>query len=252
MTEILDTPWKILLFSFLLGYLFGSLSFARIITLIKTRSGKVDPINQPIPGTDQSFESDSISATVISQNLGKRFGCLTSLLDMVKVALPTFLVQSYFPDEPYYLLVAAAGVLGHIYPLYHGFKGGRGESPMIGAMVVINWYGIFIANAASMIIGYVTGSVLVFRYGWYVLTIFWYWILFNNIYHVGFMLVANFLFWFSMREDLATFAKLKEEKGMDIKEEDVSEFLLMGRIPGRFLDRYGLPSLVKKNLKKKE
>lgn len=246
MTEILDSPWKILVFSSLLGYLSGSLSFARIITFVKTRSGKVTPINQPIPGTDQSFESDSISGTVISQNLGKRFGCLTSLLDMVKVALPTFLVHYYFPGEPYYLLAAAAGVLGHIYPLYHRFKGGRGESPMIGAMAIINWYGIFIANAASVLLGYITGSVLVFRYGWYVLMIFWYWILFNDIYHVGFMLLANFLFWFSMRKDLATFAKLKEEKGIDISEEEVSEFLLMGRAPGRFLDRYGLPAILKK------
>ena len=58
---------------------------------------------------------------------------------MLKVAIPTWAIMNLFPEEPFYLVAAAAGVLGHIYPLYHGFKGGRGESPMIGAMIIINW-----------------------------------------------------------------------------------------------------------------
>ncbi|MEE4175940.1 MAG: glycerol-3-phosphate acyltransferase [Bacteroides sp.] len=250
MKEIFSAPWTIVLFSLLFGYLAGSLSFARIITVLKTRSKKIAPISQPIPGTNRIFESDSISATVISQNLGKHFGCLTSLLDMIKVGLPTFLVMYWFPEEPYFLAAALMGVLGHIFPVYHGFKGGRGESPMIGAMLIINWYGIFIANAAAMVLGYLSGSVLVLRYGWYVLMIGWYWILFHDIRYIGFMLGANILFWYSMSKDLAKYADLKQEKGLEIKEEDVSDFILMGRGLGRFFDSYSGRSLLKKLLKK--
>lgn len=242
--------WFQLVFSVVIGYLFGSFSFARIITFIKTKSIHVEHISQPIPGSDEMFESDSVSATVISQNFGKGFGCLTSILDMLKVALPTFAVKLVFPEFPFFLFTALAGMIGHNYTIYHRFQGGRGESPMIGAMIIINWFGIFITNGASFILGFLTGSVLVMRYGWYVLMIFWYWIFFDNIYYVGFMILTNFFFWFSMRKDLAKYGELKQEQGMEIKEADVSDFLLMGKGIGNLIDNYGLPALIRKLLKK--
>jgi glycerol-3-phosphate acyltransferase PlsY len=217
-----------------------------------TKSSHVEPINEPVPGSDIMFQSDSVSATVANLNLGRKYGCFTALLDMGKVALPTFLFYYFFPEDPYYLFAAAAGIAGHNYPLYHRFQGGRGESPMLGAMLVINWYGILIANAAGLVLGYLTGSTLVIRYGWYVLMIGWYWMHFQSIYHVGFMVVANFLFWFAMRKDLAKFAELKEVDDLDVSEEAVSDFLLMGKGLGRFLDNYGFPALLKKLFKKKD
>jgi glycerol-3-phosphate acyltransferase PlsY len=246
MEIITESTIAILVLAGIAGYLFGSISFARLLTLIVTKSSYVKPINEPVPGSDIMFQSDSVSATVAHLNLGKKFGCLTAILDMSKVAIPTFVFSLLFPDQPYYLLVAAGGITGHNYPVYHGFKGGRGESPMLGAMLVINWFGIFIANAASLILGYLTGSILVMRYGWYVLMIFWYWIYFDSYFHVIFMVIANFLFWFAMRHDLATFAKLKEVDDLEVSEEAVSDFLLMGKGPGQFIDRYGLPALIKK------
>lgn len=251
MNAFLESTLGLMILAALAGYLIGSLSFARILTLLVTKSSHVEPINEPVPGSDIMFQSDSVSATVANLNLGKKYGCLTALLDMGKVAVPTFLVYYFFPEDPYYLFAAAAGIAGHNYPLYHRFKGGRGESPMLGAMLVINWYGILIANAAGLFLGYLTGSTLVIRYGWYVLMIGWYWIHFQSIYHVGFMLVANFLFWFAMRKDLAKFAELKEVDDLDVSEEAVSDFLLMGKGLGRFLDRYGLPALLKKLFKRK-
>lgn len=251
MIALLGSTFGLMVLAAFAGYLTGSLSFARILTLLVTKSSHVEPINEPVPGSDIMFQSDSVSATVANLNLGKKYGCLTALLDMGKVALPTFLFCHFFPDDPYYLFAAAAGIAGHNYPLYHKFQGGRGESPMLGAMLVINWYGILIANAAGLVLGYLTGSTLVIRYGWYVLMIGWYWIHFQSIYHVGFMVVANFLFWFAMRKDLAKFAELKEVDDLDVSEEAVSDFLLMGKGLGRFLDRYGLPALLKKLFKRK-
>lgn len=251
MEAIMESTVGMILLAALAGYLTGSISFARILTRIVTKSGYIKPINEPVPGSDIMFQSDSVSATVVNLNLGKKYGCLTALLDMSKVAVPTFLFSYFFPDDPYYLLTAAAGIAGHIYPLYHRFKGGRGESPMLGAMLVINWFGILIANFASMVLGYFTGSVLVIRYGWYIIMIFWYWIYFHSMYHVAFMIIANFLFWFSMRKDLGTFAELKKVDDLDVSEEAVSDFLLMGKGLGRFVDHYGLPALLKKLFKKR-
>jgi glycerol-3-phosphate acyltransferase PlsY len=246
METITQLPWLMYLFAGLVGYLSGSVSFARIFTLILTKSMHVKEIKAEIPGSDQTFESNSISATVVSQNHGKKYGCLVALLDMFKVACPTFLLHYFFPGQYYYLLTGLMGIVGHDYTLYHRFQGGRGESPIIGAMLVINWFGIFLANAASMVLSMLVGSVLVMRYGWYVLMIFWYWIYFESIYHVVFMILANFVFWFSMRKDLGRYAELKKENDLEISEEEVSEFLMMGRGLGRFIDNYSLPALVKK------
>ena len=90
------------------------------------------------------------------------------------------------------------------------------------------------------------------RYGWYVLSIFWYWVYFDNINFVAFMIMANVLFWTAMSKDLAKYVKMRNENDLDVSEETVSDFLLMGKGPGRFLDKYGLPALLKKLFSRKE
>jgi glycerol-3-phosphate acyltransferase PlsY len=250
MENIIQSPWLLILSALLAGYLSGSISFARILNRIVSKSDHIDPLKAELPEYNLQFESDAVSASVIGHNLGRKYGCLTAMLDMIKVGLPTFLFLHYFPEQSYYLYAALAGIFGHDYPLYHRFRGGRGESPMVGAMLVINWFGIPLANAASIILGYLTGSILVMRYGWYIVMIVWYWMYFNDIPHVAFMVLANAIFWFSMRKDLARFASLLKENQDNIPEELVSEFLMMGKGPGRFFDRYSLPALLKRLFRK--
>lgn len=235
-----EQAWIIILAGAIIGYLIGSISTARFVYFMATGSTRYEPFAEPIPHTDEKFESDLISATWVTKKLGKRYGCITSILDMLKVAVPTLLFKLLFTSQPYFLIVAITGIAGHNYPVYHRFKGGRGESPIIGAVLVVNWFGYFIANAAASALGYITGSILVLRWGAYVLLIVWFWIYFRDIYYVIFMVLANFFFWFSMRNDLKTFSQLKKSKGLKFSEEDVSEFILMGKSMGRFMDKYGL------------
>jgi hypothetical protein len=60
------------------------------------------------------------------------------------------------------------------------------------------------------------------------------------------MAVVNFFFWLSQRKDLIRFSDLKKNKGLKFSEEDVSEFILMGKTPGRMLDRYSLPAIFRR------
>lgn len=230
----------------ILGYLVGSISFARLIHFLVKKDKSFTPFRQRIPHSEKYFESDLVSATTVSVNLGKRYGCLVSLLDLIKVALPTILVKHFFPGDPWFLLVAVAGIGGHVYPLFHRFRGGRGESSMLGAFLVINWFGIGVTNGASLVLGYFFGSVLVWRFGWYILTIFWYAWYFQDPWYVCFALVANAFFWLSMRNDLKKFRALKQKGRIKFTEADISEFIMMGKTPGRFLDKYGLPALIRK------
>ncbi len=247
-TSLQDKVWLLAIILALTGYLFGSISFARIIHRMVSKAGSIGSFAEPVPHSDETFESNLVSATLVSKKLGARFGLTVALLDMLKVALPALAVKLLIKDEPWYLLIAISGILGHNYPVWYGFTGGRGESPIIGSILVINWFSLFITNGAGLVLGYITGSVLVVRWSYHILTGVWFWFYFHNLWYVAFMVGCNFLFWFSMKNDLARFQQLKKEKGLKFSEEDVSEFILMGRSLGRFLDKYSLYALVKKAL----
>ena len=244
--------WPVYIVAGLAGYLLGSLSFARIVTRLVTKSSHVEKLVQKVPGTDQTLEADSVSATTVAVNLGKKYGCLTSVLDMLKVILPAAALKYYFPDQPYYLLTLLTGMLGHDYPIYHRFKGGGGESLILAALLVINWFGIFIVSAAAMVAGYIVGRVLIMRYGMYVLMIFCYWIYLNDIYYVSFMILANLILWTSMINTWIKSGAQMKQHNIKLKEEDVSELFLMGKGIGRFLDNYGLPALIRKAFAKNQ
>ncbi len=232
------------------GYLVGSISFARILHRILRPGERLEEFKFELPGSDKPFESNMVSATSVGMRLGRKFGCATSLLDILKVAIPTFLVKLLFPEQPYYYLTALLGIVGHNFPIYHRFAGGRGDSPILGAILIINWFGILIANAAAMVLGYLLGSVMVMRLGGHLLCIIWFWIYFDDYQPVVFMILANILFWLSTSRDLKRFKKLIRENKIEINEEFLSEAMLMGRSVGRFLDRYGFPAILKKLLSK--
>jgi glycerol-3-phosphate acyltransferase PlsY len=243
-TNLQDQPWILLPVAAVVGYLLGSISTARVIYFLSTGSRDYTPFTE-VNSAGEEYEVDLVSATWVSKKLGKRYGCFTAVLDMLKVGLPTLLFKLLFTAHPYFLLVALAGMAGHNYPLYHGFKGGRGESPMIGVLLVINWFGLILANGVASVLGYILGSIMVLRWSSYFLLIFWYWFYFQDIYYVVFMLLANFLFWFSMRKDMISFQEAKK-RGVTFTEEELSEFMMMGRSMGRFMDKYGLINLLKR------
>lgn len=249
--NIQNQIWLMVIISFLTGYLPGSISFARIVYFYVTNTTRIEPFAEPIPHSNEIFESNLVSATLVTKKLGAKYGCITSLFDMLKVALPTLAMRMVFPDQPWFLLTAFSGVLAHNYSVWYRFSGGRGESPILGSLFIMNWFGIFIANLAGTFLGFITGSVLVVRWSGYIILIFWFWIYFNDVRYVLFMIMVNFLFWFSLRRDLAKFRELKKKKGLSFSEEDVSEFILMGRGLGRFLDKYSLYVLLRKAFKSK-
>jgi glycerol-3-phosphate acyltransferase PlsY len=245
-----EKPWLLALLCSLTGYLIGSVSSARIIYYLVTKNKNIEPFSEPVPHSDEIFESNLVSATLVAKKLGGRYGCVTSIADMIKVGVPTLLVKLLFITQPYFMLTAIFGVLGHNFPVYYRFIGGRGESPIIGILLVVNWFGLILVNIASTVLGFITGSVLVVRWGGYVLLIFWLWYYFQDVRYAVFMVILNLLFWFSMRKDLARFQELKKKKGLTFTEEDVSEFIQMGRGLGRFLDKYSLYVLSKKIIHK--
>lgn len=84
--------------------------------------------------------------------LGWRAGVAVGIHDIGKSALALILAELIFPDLPFIgALAGVASVLGHIFPFYLKFKGGKGFASFIGMSVALNWK-IALAVLALMVV----------------------------------------------------------------------------------------------------
>ena len=136
------------------GYLIGAFSFARVIGRIIAPGEDLSYTDLKIAGSDKTFRTETVSATSISARKGALPGCTTGILDMAKVGLPMLAIQHWYSSDPVYMLTyAVAAIVGHNYPVYYRFEGGRGLSPMIGSLLVIQPWSIPVTIILSNIIG---------------------------------------------------------------------------------------------------
>lgn len=111
----------------LLGYLLGSSNMAYWLSLYK----KVDIRGN---GTGNLGASN---ATVL---LGWSAGVIVALHDGAKAFFAVLLAKGLFPDLEYAGVAAGvASVLGHIYPFYLNFKGGKGLASLVGMAIAMDW-----------------------------------------------------------------------------------------------------------------
>ncbi len=121
-TEIL---WVAPTLSLVLSYLLGSIPFGVIIT----RLGGA--------GDLRTIGSGNIGATNVLRTGRKGLAAATLLLDMAKGAVAVLLVAHLFPGNA--LLAAAGAFIGHCYPVWLKFKGGKGVATLMGIVVALHW-----------------------------------------------------------------------------------------------------------------
>lgn len=112
------------------SYLLGSLSFAVIVSRLM---GLADP---------RSYGSKNPGATNVLRSGSKPAAVLTLLLDALKGWLPVALVLTFGPAHGLGVGTAAmaglAAFLGHLYPVFFGFAGGKGVATALGVLVGVN------------------------------------------------------------------------------------------------------------------
>lgn len=141
------------------SYLCGSIPFGLILSNC-FGNGKL-----------RSLGSGNIGATNVVRTQGKILGGLTFLLDGLKGIIPFLLLKSDYPT-----VIFAAVVLGHMFPIWLRFKGGKGISTFFGAMLAVNpvvsiismfiWLCTFLLSEISSLSGLVAISIgsLIFIY----------------------------------------------------------------------------------------
>lgn len=99
------------------------------------------------------------NATIL---LGWRIGVAVGIHDIGKAILAVLLAQYFFPGLPNIGAVAgAACVLGHIFPFYLCFKGGKGFASFIGMTIALNWKLAILVILAVLIVTVITDYIVV-------------------------------------------------------------------------------------------
>ncbi len=130
-----------------LSYLLGSLSGSLIV-------GRMRGVDIRTQG------SGNAGATNALRTQGKIFAAATVLIDVSKGALVALVIAKLCPDHPEAAFACAfAAVLGHCFPIFFGFRGGKGAGTAFGAMLALIPFTALIAICAWLICLISTGYV---------------------------------------------------------------------------------------------
>lgn len=115
-----------LIYAVLLGYLCGSVPFG----LFLTRAAGLGDI--------RNIGSGNIGATNVLRTGNRWLAAATLVLDAAKAALPVLFARYYWGEDAA-MLAAIGAFLGHCFPVWLGFKGGKGVAVMIGSLLALSW-----------------------------------------------------------------------------------------------------------------
>jgi acyl phosphate:glycerol-3-phosphate acyltransferase len=112
--------------SAILGYVFGSVPFGLLLTKFAGL------------GDVRSIGSGNIGATNVLRTGNKPIAIATLLCDVLKGTIPVLIAAHYY-DFNASLVTAVAAMAGHIFPVWLGFKGGKGVATLIGVLFGLHW-----------------------------------------------------------------------------------------------------------------
>ena len=109
----------------LISYLFGSIQFGLILTKI-------------FIGKDiRNIGSGNIGATNVLRSGNKFVGYLTLILDILKAVIPILFIKFYYSDQLY--LASLSVFIGHVFPVWLKFRGGKGVATYVGILFCLNY-----------------------------------------------------------------------------------------------------------------
>ncbi len=152
----------------LLAYLSGSVPVGFLIA--KARGINIKEIG-----------SGGTGATNIARNLGPKLGVLVGVLDFLKSFFPVLLARYFFTQDWQVMMVSVLPVLGHIFPVWLRFKGGKGVATIFG--ILAGFFGLL--------------PFLMFLALWYLVVRM---VKLMSLVNLGVGLLLPLVFWLSFRE----------------------------------------------------
>ena len=145
-----------ILLSSLVGYLFGCVQTAYFVA-------------KAVAGIDiRQQGSGNAGASNVVTVLGLKYGAITGVMDILKGILPVVIVRALYPATPALAYTAGmAAIIGHIFPFYLKFRGGKGVATLIGMMLAydlrLGLLFIAVILGVALVVDYIAiGSIAVF------------------------------------------------------------------------------------------
>lgn len=181
------------------GYLIGSISGARIIGG-RRAAGDLSRTKVILDGTGSAVVTHGVSPSALQARQGAKSGLPAGAIDIAKALLPALAARLIWPDSPEDVLVAAAVLVGHVYPIYYRFVGGFGISPLLGGLLVIDWRAPLLTIALFAVLGLIAGSAFLGIETW-PLGLIPYFVLWGDEWTVAYAILANALYWWRSRAE---------------------------------------------------
>ncbi|HEY3171450.1 MAG TPA: glycerol-3-phosphate 1-O-acyltransferase PlsY [Thermoanaerobaculia bacterium] len=122
------------------GYVLGSISFAVLLVRVTT-------------GRDIRAEgSGNAGATNVLRAHGKKLALAVALLDVAKGAAAVLLVRLVTADPRWAAAAGFAAILGHVFPVFYGFRGGKGVATAVGAFLALAPLALLVSLAIFVVI----------------------------------------------------------------------------------------------------
>ena len=208
----------ILLIVIISSYLLGSISFGTIIMRIFKPGESLDDLEIKLDDRPEGYKLMSVGGNTVSMKLGARGGCAVGLLDILKAFIPTLVFRLLYPEQPYFLFAALAAFIGHNWPIFFRFQGGRGISPFYGGLFAIDPIGAVVVAVTSLVLGlFILKQVIIAFLGGVFLAVFWF--LFTKFndplfwYYMGYVVLINILFFTAMIPELRQDREMAKKYG---------------------------------------
>ena len=181
----------------IISYLMGSIPFGLILTKLF--------LNKDI----REIGSGNIGATNVLRSGNKIIGYTTLILDILKAVIPVIFVKIYYIDFLY--LASLCAFLGHVFPVWLKFKGGKGVATYVGILFVINiYFGIIFALCWFVIFGITKFSSLSSLIASISIPV--YLIITSNFDEIFFFIIMFVLIFFTHRENIKRLKNKEETK----------------------------------------
>ena len=181
----------------MISYLMGSIPFGLILTKIFLKKDI------------RELGSGNIGATNALRTGNKLIGYSTLILDVLKAVIPVLYVKINFPDAVY--ISALFAFIGHVFPVWLKFKGGKGVATYVGILFSLNISFVIVFGICWLIIFFISKySSLASLIG--SLSIPVYILIFKDLENVFFYIIMFILIFFTHRENIKRLKNKEETK----------------------------------------
>lgn len=193
-------PGPMGLAALVLGYLFGSIPFGIVLTRL---TGGPDL---------RTIGSGNIGATNVLRTGNKKLAALTLLGDMLKGTAAVLIAGWLLGGKGAALAAGLGAFLGHLFPVWLRFKGGKGVATFLGILIGLKWSIALIFAAIWLSIAYLSkySSLSALLASLLTPLLLWFWV--RDAQAAGLMAILALLLWFMHRENIARLFSGREGK----------------------------------------